>query len=74
MSQRLIRTLCPSCSKPYEPSREDLDWAERAAREGGLDWQALARAWKAPSAAPSAAEQATRGAHGRETPSWLRIR
>ncbi len=38
VAQRLIRTLCPQCSKPATLSGPMLERVERIAREGGLDW------------------------------------
>jgi type IV pilus assembly protein PilB len=46
MSQRLIRKLCPDCSKPGEPEVNRLRLAQEAARRGGVDPQSLQTAFR----------------------------
>jgi excisionase family DNA binding protein len=48
ISQRLVRLLCPECSRPRDPSRPSLDRAQALARAGGLDWAGLKADWREP--------------------------
>jgi len=48
MSQRLIRMLCPACSRGTEPMGSHLERAARLAREGGVDWEALPKTFRQP--------------------------
>ena len=48
LAQRLVRRLCKVCSKPMEPSPNDLARAEKMARDGGLDWDSLAKGFREP--------------------------
>ncbi|HIJ64915.1 MAG TPA: Flp pilus assembly complex ATPase component TadA [Candidatus Hydrogenedentes bacterium] len=41
VAQRLVRTLCESCSVDYDPPQELLDEIEMRACTGGLDWDAI---------------------------------
>ena len=47
-SQRLVRKLCRECAVPDSPSEERLALPARAARAGGLDWDALAKDFRRP--------------------------
>lgn len=47
ISQRLIRKLCPHCSKERSPASSALERAAQRARDGGLDWDALPGNWRA---------------------------
>ena len=40
-SQRLIRKLCPHCSREGTPAADRLELAAGAARNGGVDWDSL---------------------------------
>jgi type IV pilus assembly protein PilB len=46
VAQRLIRTLCPQCSKSVTLSGPMLERVERIEREGGLDWGTLPRTFR----------------------------
>jgi len=48
ISQRLVRVLCRDCSRRETPSPEHLDRAEKLARSGGLDWDAIAKDFRKP--------------------------
>lgn len=41
VAQRLVRLLCPDCSKKATPPVEQLARAERLAKVGGLNWESL---------------------------------
>ncbi len=43
IAQRLVRRLCPDCSKPDSPDANRLDLVADAARRGGLSWESLDR-------------------------------
>ncbi|OPZ31100.1 MAG: putative type II secretion system protein E [Lentisphaerae bacterium ADurb.BinA184] len=45
IAQRLVRRLCPHCSRPAKPAPELLAQARTWALAGGLDWDRLARRW-----------------------------
>jgi general secretion pathway protein E len=53
VAQRLIRKLCPTCSRPAELSAWRLERAEQIAREGGLDWDALTKNFRDPVGCPA---------------------
>jgi len=46
VAQRLIRTLCPQCSKSATLSGPMLERVERITREEGLDWGTLPRTFR----------------------------
>ena len=46
VAQRLLRRVCPRCSRPAKWSASDLDRAKLIAAEGGLEWSNLPREWK----------------------------
>ncbi len=46
VGQRLIRRLCPHCSKPTTPSTEQLEQAKAMAHSGGVDWNTLSREFR----------------------------
>ena len=48
MSQRLVRLLCKRCSRAAPPPDAVLARAVDLARQGGLDWNALPKAFRAP--------------------------
>ncbi len=48
LSQRLVRTLCPDCSRQEEVTGPLLVQAEKVARTGGLDWPMLPKAFRGP--------------------------
>ena len=52
IAQRLVRCLCPECSKEQSPSAELLDQAAELARAGGLDWASLPKNFRAPVGCP----------------------
>jgi len=35
IAQRLVRVNCPSCSEPYQPSEQEMQWLQGAEREDG---------------------------------------
>ena len=43
VAQRLIRSLCPECSKKTTPPAKHNERAKKAAEKGGLDWEKLPR-------------------------------
>ncbi len=47
-AQRLVRKLCPHCSKSEEPSSEALSRAAELARTGGLGWETLKPDFRGP--------------------------
>lgn len=47
-SQRLVRKLCPACSKPAQPSAVALRRATALGKAGGLDWDKLPKAFREP--------------------------
>lgn len=48
VSQRLVRRLCPDCSRPRTPAPDELAKAAALARQGGLDWDSLPRTFREP--------------------------
>ena len=52
ISQRLIRRLCPHCSKPSTPSVATLEAAGRMAQAGGLSWESLEKKFREPVGCP----------------------
>jgi general secretion pathway protein E len=48
VAQRLVRRLCPACSKADTPAESLLRQAAQRARAGGLDWDGLAASWRGP--------------------------
>ncbi len=48
VAQRLVRKLCPKCSRPQQPSEETLRRAAELARSGGLGWDSLKAAFRGP--------------------------
>jgi excisionase family DNA binding protein len=52
VSQRLVRRLCPECSRPEELPPHLLARAESYARTGGLDWNTLPRNFRKPIGCP----------------------
>lgn len=46
MAQRLVRRLCPECSRPDEPEAAMIEFARRACETGGLDWASLDKEWR----------------------------
>jgi excisionase family DNA binding protein len=61
MSQRLVRKLCPRCSRPGQPSEAALARAADLARQGGLDWNALPRSFRQPAGCPECHQTGFRG-------------
>jgi len=61
LSQRLVRLLCPDCSVEREPPLEHLHRAEQRARAGGLDWDALPRAFRDSVGCPKCSQTGYRG-------------
>jgi type IV pilus assembly protein PilB len=47
VAQRLMRRVCPHCSRRVDPPAGELARARRMVAEGGLDWAALPHEWKA---------------------------
>jgi len=48
VSQRLVRRLCPECSRPESLPPHLLARAESYARTGGLNWNTLAKNFRKP--------------------------
>jgi excisionase family DNA binding protein len=48
VAQRLVRRLCPACSKPGIPPEHILERAEQIVRRGGMDWAALVKRFRDP--------------------------
>jgi type IV pilus assembly protein PilB len=48
VAQRLVRRLCPHCSKEQQPPDDLLRQAEQLASHGGLDWAALEKEFRSP--------------------------
>jgi type II secretory ATPase GspE/PulE/Tfp pilus assembly ATPase PilB-like protein len=61
LGQHLIRKVCAHCAEPATPSQELAEIAERLAREGGLDWDALERNFVRPKGCPHCAGTGYRG-------------
>jgi len=55
MAQRLVRRVCPQCSRESEPGAEDLAKAAGIARRGGLDWGLLEKKFRTPVGCPTCA-------------------
>lgn len=51
VGQRLVRVLCPHCSRP-DPSPRFLERAADLARSGGLDWESLPKQFRGPGGCP----------------------
>jgi excisionase family DNA binding protein len=47
VAQRLVRKICQQCSKPQDPSSENLLRAAELARSGGLGWEELKKDFRA---------------------------
>lgn len=61
VSQRLVRRLCAACSRPETPAREELAKAAAVARQGGLDWGAMAHQFRHPVGCPQCGMTGYRG-------------
>lgn len=61
MSQRLVRRVCPHCSREHAPAKEELAKAASIARQGGLDWGALEKKFRAAVGCPKCAMTGFRG-------------
>ncbi|MHC5038211.1 MAG: ATPase, T2SS/T4P/T4SS family [Planctomycetota bacterium] len=61
VAQRLVRTLCPDCSREAMPPPHLLDEARRLATLGGLDWDQLPKAYREPGGCSSCAHTGFRG-------------
>ena len=48
LAQRLVRTLCPDCSKKETPRASFLKRAQEVAAAGGLDWKSLPKDFRGP--------------------------
>ncbi len=48
LAQRLVRVLCPDCSKPFTPSDAMLQEAQARARAGGAVWEQLPGNYRKP--------------------------
>lgn len=48
VAQRLVRILCPDCSKPFTPSDTMLQEAQVRARSGGIAWEQLPGNYRKP--------------------------
>jgi excisionase family DNA binding protein len=46
LAQRLVRLLCPHCSRETAAEPQRLAWAEHVARAGGLDWDSLPKRFR----------------------------
>ncbi|MHC4915753.1 MAG: GspE/PulE family protein, partial [Planctomycetota bacterium] len=61
MAQRLIRKLCPKCSRPQQPSEEALKRAAELARSGGLGWDTLTDGFRGPTGCSECGQTGFRG-------------
>jgi excisionase family DNA binding protein len=61
VAQRLVRRLCPKCSRPEEPSPEALRRAAELARSGGLGWETLKPGFRGPVGCDGCARTGFRG-------------
>jgi general secretion pathway protein E len=61
VGQRLVRKLCPHCSRPEKPSDEALRRAAEMARAGGLGWETLERDFREPVGCPQCGRSGFRG-------------
>ena len=41
IAQRLVRVNCPSCSEPYQPSEQEMQWLQGAQRDDGAPAQTM---------------------------------
>lgn len=46
VAQRLVRKLCPHCSRETRPDATQLEHAMQLARDGGVDWNALSATFR----------------------------
>jgi type II secretory ATPase GspE/PulE/Tfp pilus assembly ATPase PilB-like protein len=65
IAQRLVRVLCPDCSKPFSPNDTLLQEAQVRARTGGLLWEQLPNSYRK---ATGCAKCGNIGYLGRRTP------
>lgn len=61
VAQRLVRMLCPDCSREYNPSSELLDQAAKIAYAGGLGWNSLPKNFREPVGCPKCRETGYKG-------------
>jgi excisionase family DNA binding protein len=61
VGQRLVRKLCPKCSRPTEPCREALSRAAELARSGGLGWETLKPDFRGPAGCAKCGQTGFRG-------------
>jgi type II secretory ATPase GspE/PulE/Tfp pilus assembly ATPase PilB-like protein len=61
VSQRLVRKLCPACSKPAKLSGEELAQAYAAAEKGGIRTGALGSGFRTAVGCPACAQTGYRG-------------
>jgi type II secretory ATPase GspE/PulE/Tfp pilus assembly ATPase PilB-like protein len=61
VAQRLVRKLCPQCSKEQQPPEDLLRQAEQLASHGGLDWGALRKEFRSPVGCPKCNNSGYRG-------------
>jgi len=48
IAQRLIRRLCPKCSRRKKPPAEALTWAKELCDKGGIEWDSLPEKFATP--------------------------
>lgn len=61
LSERLVRILCPSCSKESVPTTDIIGRASGMARSGGLDWSSLPHTYRMAVGCPKCAMLGYRG-------------
>jgi general secretion pathway protein E len=61
LAQRLVRRLCPECSRKAAPAADLLRRAEQAARSGGLGWEDLGKEFREPAGCPKCNQTGYRG-------------
>jgi excisionase family DNA binding protein len=61
LAQRLVRKLCPECSKPQGPSDGVLKHAAELARSGGLGWETLEPRFRGPTGCAACGKTGFRG-------------
>lgn len=61
VAQRLVRKLCPECSKQEQPTPDVLATCQRLARAGGLDWDSLPNHFRAATGCPKCHHTGYRG-------------
>jgi type II secretory ATPase GspE/PulE/Tfp pilus assembly ATPase PilB-like protein len=61
LAQRLVRKLCPECSRKAAPPADLARRAEQTARSGGLHWDSLAKSFREPAGCPKCNQTGFKG-------------